>query len=406
MHTFDVHQIRADFPLLSTQVHGKPLIYFDNGATSQKPWLVINRLNQYYQEENANVHRGVHYLSDLATRAYEEARKTIATFIGASSSKEIVFTKGTTDGINTIAFSMGEMLAPGDEILISGMEHHANIVPWQMVCDRKGLVLKVIPVLDDGTLDLAAFTKLLSKNTKILSLVHVSNTLGTINPIDFIIKQAHSVGAKVLVDAAQSIQHLPVNVQSMDCDFLVFSGHKVFGPTGIGVLYGKEDLLNELPPYQGGGDMIDQVSFEKTSFQEAPLKFEAGTPNIAGAIALASAFEYLNSIDLASAFEHELLLGKYLRNRMKELPAARFIGEAPETCATLSFLLGTIHPLDVGTLLDKQGIAVRTGHHCTQPLMHRFNIPGTIRASLAFYNTTDEIDHFMVAIERSIQLLS
>ncbi|MFM7565996.1 MAG: aminotransferase class V-fold PLP-dependent enzyme [Flavobacteriales bacterium] len=406
MPTFDVHQIRADFPLLSTQVHGKPLIYFDNGATSQKPWLVINRLNQYYQEENANVHRGVHYLSDLATRAYEEARKTIAAFIGASSSKEIVFTKGTTDGINTIAFSMGEMLAPGDEILISGMEHHANIVPWQMVCDRKGLVLKVIPVLDDGTLDLTAFTKLLSKKTKILSLVHVSNTLGTINPIDFIIKQAHSVGAKVLVDAAQSIQHLPVNVQSMNCDFLVFSGHKVFGPTGIGVLYGKQDLLNELPPYQGGGDMIDQVSFEKTTYQEAPLKFEAGTPNIAGAIALASAFDYLNSIDLALAFEHELLLGKYLRNRMKEFPAARFIGEAPETCATLSFLLGTIHPLDVGTLLDKQGIAVRTGHHCTQPLMHRFNIPGTIRASLAFYNTTDEIDHFMVAIERSIQLLS
>ena len=286
------------------------------------------------------------------------------------------------------------------------MEHHANIVPWQLLCERKGTVLKVIPVLEDGTLDLEAFSRLLSNKTKLLSVVHVSNTLGTINPLDFLIKQAKSVGALVMVDAAQSIQHLPIDVQTLGCDFLVFSGHKVFGPTGIGVLYGKLDLLNSLPPYQGGGDMIDQVTFEKTTYQEAPLKFEAGTPNIAGAIALSEAFHYLNSLDLQSAFAHELTLGQYLRANMKDLPSMRFIGEAPDTCATLSFLVGKIHPLDLGTLLDKQGIAVRTGHHCTQPLMHRFNIPGTVRASLSFYNTQEEIDQFIIALERSIHLLS
>jgi len=388
------------------KIHGKPLIYFDNGATSQKPTQVISRINRYYENENANVHRGVHYLSDQATQAYEEARTNIASFIGASSPKEIVFTKGTTDGINTIAYSLGELLQVGDEILISGMEHHANIVPWQLLCERKGTVLKVIPVLEDGTLDLEAFSRLLSNKTKLLSVVHVSNTLGTINPLDFLIKQAKSVGALVMVDAAQSIQHLPIDVQTLGCDFLVFSGHKVFGPTGIGVLYGKLDLLNSLPPYQGGGDMIDQVTFEKTTFQEAPLKFEAGTPNIAGAIALSEAFHYLNSLDLQSAFAHELTLGQYLRANMKDLPSMRFIGEAPDTCATLSFLVGKIHPLDLGTLLDKQGIAVRTGHHCTQPLMHRFNIPGTVRASLSFYNTQEEIDQFIIALDRSIHLLS
>ncbi len=406
MSTFHVNQVRKDFPILDTKIHGKPLIYFDNGATSQKPTQVISRINRYYENENANVHRGVHYLSDQATQAYEEARTNIASFIGASSPKEIVFTKGTTDGINTIAYSLGELLQVGDEILISGMEHHANIVPWQLLCERKGTVLKVIPVLEDGTLDLEAFSRLLSNKTKLLSVVHVSNTLGTINPLDFLIKQAKSVGALVMVDAAQSIQHLPIDVQTLGCDFLVFSGHKVFGPTGIGVLYGKLDLLNSLPPYQGGGDMIDQVTFEKTTYQEAPLKFEAGTPNIAGAIALSEAFHYLNSLDLQSAFAHELTLGQYLRANMKDLPSMRFIGEAPDTCATLSFLVGKIHPLDLGTLLDKQGIAVRTGHHCTQPLMHRFNIPGTVRASLSFYNTQEEIDQFIIALERSIHLLS
>jgi cysteine desulfurase/selenocysteine lyase len=406
MSTFHVNQVRKDFPILDMKIHGKPLIYFDNGATSQKPTQVISRINRYYENENANVHRGVHYLSDQATQAYEEARTNIASFIGASSPKEIVFTKGTTDGINTIAYSLGELLQVGDEILISGMEHHANIVPWQLLCERKGTVLKVIPVLEDGTLDLEAFSRLLSNKTKLLSVVHVSNTLGTINPLDFLIKQAKSVGALVMVDAAQSIQHLPIDVQTLGCDFLVFSGHKVFGPTGIGVLYGKLDLLNSLPPYQGGGDMIDQVTFEKTTYQEAPLKFEAGTPNIAGAIALSEAFHYLNSLDLQSAFAHELTLGQYLRANMKDLPSMRFIGEAPDTCATLSFLVGKIHPLDLGTLLDKQGIAVRTGHHCTQPLMHRFNIPGTVRASLSFYNTQEEIDQFIIALERSIHLLS
>jgi len=406
MSTFHVNQVRKDFPILDMKIHGKPLIYFDNGATSQKPTQVISRINRYYENENANVHRGVHYLSDQATQAYEEARTNIASFIGASSPKEIVFTKGTTDGINTIAYSLGELLQVGDEILISGMEHHANIVPWQLLCERKGTVLKVIPVLEDGTLDLEAFSRLLSNKTKLLSVVHVSNTLGTINPLDFLIKQAKSVGALVMVDAAQSIQHLPIDVQTLGCDFLVFSGHKVFGPTGIGVLYGKLDLLNSLPPYQGGGDMIDQVTFEKTTYQEAPLKFEAGTPNIAGAIALSEAFHYLNSLDLQSAFAHELTLGQYLRANMKDLPSMRFIGEAPDTCATLSFLVGKIHPLDLGTLLDKQGIAVRTGHHCTQPLMHRFNIPGTVRASLSFYNTQEEIDQFIIALDRSIHLLS
>ena len=406
MSTFHVNQVRKDFPILDMKIHGKPLIYFDNGATSQKPTQVISRINRYYENENANVHRGVHYLSDQATQAYEEARTNIASFIGASSPKEIVFTKGTTDGINTIAYSLGELLQVGDEILISGMEHHANIVPWQLLCERKGTILKVIPVLEDGTLDLEAFSRLLSNKTKLLSVVHVSNTLGTINPLDFLIKQAKSVGALVMVDAAQSIQHLPIDVQTLGCDFLVFSGHKVFGPTGIGVLYGKLDLLNSLPPYQGGGDMIDQVTFEKTTYQEAPLKFEAGTPNIAGAIALSEAFHYLNSLDLQSAFAHELTLGQYLRANMKDLPSMRFIGEAPDTCATLSFLVGKIHPLDLGTLLDKQGIAVRTGHHCTQPLMHRFNIPGTVRASLSFYNTQEEIDQFIIALERSIHLLS
>jgi cysteine desulfurase/selenocysteine lyase len=301
---------------------------------------------------------------------------------------------------------LGETLKPGDEILISGMEHHSNIVPWQMLCEREGTVLKVIPVTPTGTLDLEAFDALLSERTKLLSIIHISNTLGTVNPVGQLIQKAHAVGAKVLLDAAQSIQHLPIDVQSLGCDFLSFSGHKVFGPTGIGILFGKKAELDKLPPYQGGGDMIEQVSFEKTTYNGLPLKFEAGTPNISGAIALGAAFDYLSSIDLQGAFQHEQDLGTYLRARMSEIPSIRFIGEAPETCSTLSFLIGDLHPFDLGTLLDKQGIAVRTGHHCTQPLMKQFNIPGTVRASLAFYNTTEEIDQFVVALERSILLLS
>ena len=406
MNAFNVNEIRADFPILNESVHGKPLIYFDNGATSQKPNAVIDRISRYYSHENANVHRGVHYLSDQATTAYEQARTTIARYINAEHSQEIIFTKGTTDSINTVAFSMGETLKPGDEILISGMEHHSNIVPWQMLCERKGTLLKVIPVTPTGTLDLEALDTLLNERTKLLSIIHISNTLGTINPVEQLIQKAHAVGAKVLVDAAQSIQHLPIDVQSLGCDFLSFSGHKVFGPTGIGILYGKKAVLDSLPPYQGGGDMIEQVSFEKTTYNGLPLKFEAGTPNISGAIALGAAFDYLSSIDLQGAYQHEHHLGTYLRARMREIPSIRFIGEAPETCSTLSFLIGDLHPFDLGTLLDKQGIAVRTGHHCTQPLMKQLNIPGTVRASLAFYNTTEEIDQFIVAIQRSILLLS
>jgi cysteine desulfurase/selenocysteine lyase len=406
MSAFNVNEIRADFPILNESVHGKPLIYFDNGATSQKPNAVIDRISRYYTHENANVHRGVHFLSDQATNAYEQARTTIARYINAEHSQEIIFTKGTTDSINTVAFSLGETLKPGDEILISGMEHHSNIVPWQMLCERKGTLLKVIPVTPTGTLDLEAFDALLSERTKLLSIIHISNTLGTVNPVGQLIQKAHAVGAKVLLDAAQSIQHLPIDVQSLGCDFLSFSGHKVFGPTGIGILYGKKAELDKLPPYQGGGDMIEQVSFEKTTYNGLPLKFEAGTPNISGAIALGAAFDYLSSIDLQGAFQHEQDLGTYLRARMREIPSIRFIGEAPETCSTLSFLIGDLHPFDLGTLLDKQGIAVRTGHHCTQPLMKQFNIPGTVRASLAFYNTTEEIDQFVVALERSILLLS
>ena len=406
MGAFNVEEIRKDFPILGELVHGKPLIYFDNGASAQKPRAVIQRISDYYSHEHANVHRGVHYLSAQATEEYEKARQSIADFIGAENQREIIFTKGTTDGINTVAFSLGETLNSGDEILISAMEHHSNIVPWQMLCERKNLHLRIIPVLENGTLDLEVYEKMLSERTKIVSITHISNTLGTINPVQWIIEKAHAVGAKVLLDAAQSIQHLPINVSELDCDFLVFSGHKVFGPTGIGILYGKTSVLEAMPPYQGGGDMIDQVSFEKTSYAGLPLKFEAGTPNIAGAIGLGAAITYLNQIDLKGAFAHEAALGEYLRKKMRNIESIRFIGDAPETCSTLSFLVGAIHPFDMATLLDQQGIAVRTGHHCTQPLMQQYKISGTVRASLAFYNTHEEIDNFINAINRSIQLLS
>ena len=405
MIPFDVVRVRQDFPILQETVHGKPLIYFDNGASSQKPKQVIDRINHYYAKEHSNVHRGVHHLSAKATEAYEAARKTVADFIGATT-EEIVFTKGTTDAINTVAFSFGETLKPGDEILITGMEHHSNIVPWQMLCERKRCNLKVLPVLENGTLDLSEIDRFLTEKTKLFSFVHVSNTLGTVNPAKELISKAHSVGAKVLLDAAQSIQHMPINVQELDCDFLTFSGHKVFAPTGIGVLYGKKALMESLPPYQGGGDMIEYVTFEKTTYNTMPLKFEAGTPNISGVIALGEALNYLNSLDLQGVFHHEEALGNYLRTHMRDIPQVRFIGEAPETCSTLSFLVGDLHPFDLGTLLDQQGIAVRTGHHCTQPLMQQFNIPGTVRASLAFYNTHEEIDRFIAALKRSIQLLS
>lgn len=403
---FEVEKIREEFPILKEFINGKPLIYFDNGATTQKPKVVIDRISSYYNQENANVHRGVHYLSDKATTAYEDARITVKNFINASQSEEIIFTKGTTDGINTLAFSIGEILKPGDEILISTMEHHSNIVPWQMVCERKGCVLKVAPITESGDIDFDAFKGLLNPKTKLVSIAHISNTLGTINPVQEIIEASHKLGIWVLLDAAQSIQHTFLDVQKLDCDFLVFSGHKVFGPTGIGVLYGKKELLDLLPPYQGGGDMIEKVTFEKTTYNEVPLKFEAGTPNISGALGLSEALHFLNDMDRKGAFEHESILCNYLLQSLRCIPSIKIIGNSEERCSTVSFIIDSLHPLDIGTLLDKQGIAVRTGHHCTQPLMQFYNITGTVRVSLSFYNTLDEIDSFILALNRSIKLLS
>lgn len=402
---FSVHAIRELFPALRQQVYGKQLIYFDNGATSQKPQVVLDTLKQYYALENANIHRGVHYLSQQATSAYEQARRTIQSYIGAKSPDEIIFTKGTTDAINLVAFSFGELLKAGDEILITAMEHHSNIVPWQLLCERKGCVLKVVPISKKGELDLVAFDTLLNERTKLLAITHISNTLGTINPVQELIEKAHRAGAKVLLDGAQSIQHLQIDVKQLDCDFYCFSGHKVFGPTGIGILYGKEEILEKMPPYQGGGDMIAKVTFERTTYNTLPLKFEAGTPHIAGAIGLGSAIEFLNSLDLNAAAAHELELTKYAQGILDTFEGLHIIGEAKNKTSVVSFTIDHMHPFDIGTLLDKQGIAVRTGHHCTQPLMDFFEIPGTVRASFAFYNTKEEIDTFVAALERSMQIL-
>lgn len=401
----DIEGIRKQFPALHREVYGKPLIYFDNGATSQKPQIVIDTINNYYTSENANIHRGVHFLSQKATDAYEEARRIVQRFIHAKHEHEIIFTKGTTDGINLVAFCFGELLKAGDEIIISGMEHHSNIVPWQMLAERKGLKLNVIPVLDNGELDMEAFEKLLSEKTKLVSVTHISNTLGTINPVKTIIDKAHAAGAKVLIDGAQAIQHMPVNVQELDCDFYAFSGHKVFGPTGAGVLYGKEAILNEMPPYQGGGDMIAKVTFEKTTYNELPFKFEAGTPHIIGGIATGTALQYLSGLDQAAIHQHEAELLNFAQEKLLEIDGLRIIGTAKEKTSVVSFFIDGLHPFDIGTLLDKQGIAVRTGHHCTQPLMDRFEIPGTVRASFAFYNTKEEIETFINALNRSVGML-
>lgn len=402
---FSVHALRELFPALRQKVYGKPLIYFDNGATSQKPQIVLDTLAQYYALENANIHRGVHYLSQQATSAYEAARRTIQQYIHAKAPEEIIFTKGTTDSINLVAFSFGERLKAGDEILISAMEHHSNIVPWQLLCERKGCVLRVIPISRKGELDLAAFDQMLNERTKLLAITHISNTLGTINPVKELIAKAHATGTKVLLDGAQSIQHLGIDVQDLNCDFYTFSGHKVFGPTGIGILYGKEALLETMPPYQGGGDMISKVTFERSTYNTLPLKFEAGTPHIAGAIGLGSAIDFLNSIDMAAAAAHELELTKYAQGILDTFEGLQIIGEAKNKTSVVSFTVDNMHPFDIGTLLDKQGIAVRTGHHCTQPLMDFFQIPGTVRASFAFYNTKEEIDTFVAALERSMQIL-
>ncbi len=402
---FNVREIREQFPALRQQVYGKNLIYFDNGATSQKPQLVLDAINKFYSKENANIHRGVHFMSQKATTEYEESRKRIQRYINARKSEEIIFTKGTTDGINLVASSFGELLKAGDEIIISAMEHHSNIVPWQMLCMRKGLSLRVAPISEKGELLMETFKQMLSKKTKLVAITQISNTLGTVNPIKDIVSAAHAVGAKVLVDGAQSIQHMKIDVKEMNCDFYVFSSHKVFGPTGIGVLYGKEELLDAMPPYQGGGDMISRVTFERTTYNELPFKFEAGTPHIAGGICLGKAFEFLESIDLKAAEEHERSLAKYAEDILDTFEGLKIIGEAKNKTSVVSFSVKGIHPFDIGTLLDKQGIAVRTGHHCTQPLMDFFKIPGTVRASFAFYNTKQEIDTFVEALEKSLNML-
>jgi cysteine desulfurase/selenocysteine lyase len=400
-----VREIRQDFPALRQQVYGKNLIYFDNGATSQKPQFVLDAINQYYSKDNANIHRGVHHLSQKATTEFEAARTTIQQYLNAAKKEEIIFTKGTTDGINLVASSFGELLSAGDEIIISAMEHHSNIVPWQLLCERKKTLLKIIPINQKGELDMLAYEALLSPKTKLVAVTHISNTLGTINPIDEIIHKAHHFGAKVLIDGAQSIQHTRIDVQELNCDFFVFSGHKVFGPTGIGVLYGKEALLNEMPPYQGGGDMIAKVTFEKTTYNELPFKFEAGTPHIAGGICLGKALAYFHQFDLKEIEKYERELAEYAQDLLSTFEEVTIIGTAKEKTSVVSFHVNGIHPFDIGTLLDKQGIAVRTGHHCTQPLMDFYKIPGTIRASFAFYNTKEEIDTFIAAVDKSIMML-
>jgi len=406
MMNFSVDDIRAQFPILQTKIGKYPLVYFDNGATSQKPQVVIDCINQYYSAENANIHRGVHHLSQVSTTNYENARRTIQAYLNAEKSEEIIFTKGTTDGINLIAQSFGRMLSAGDEILITEMEHHSNIVPWQMVAQERGLVVKYIPINEAGELKLELLDDLLTDQTKIVSVTHVSNALGTINPIEKIIEAAHKIGAKVVIDAAQSLQHFKVDVQALDCDFMVFSGHKIFGPTGVGILYGKADLLNLMPPYQGGGDMIKTVSMKETTYNDLPHKFEAGTPNIVGGIGLGKAIEWLSSLDLAAIQAHEHDLLAYATSALEAIPNLKIYGKAPHKSSTISFLIEGTHPYDIGTLLNQQGIAVRTGHHCTQPIMDFFEIPGTIRVSFSFYNTRGEIDQFINALKKALAMLS
>jgi len=402
---FDVSLIRSQFPILKTSLGKYPLIYFDNGATSQKPECVITAITDYYTKDNANIHRGVHHLSQIATEKYEQAREIIRKFLGARYAHEIIFTSGTTAGINLVANSFGKLLQPGDEILITQMEHHSNIVPWQMVAEEKGLILRYIPIDKNGELVLENINDLINTKTKLVALTHVSNALGTINPVEKIIELAHKQGAKVLVDAAQSLQHFQVDVQKMDCDFLVFSGHKIFGPTGSGILFGKEELLNSMPPFMGGGDMIKTVTMEKTVYNDLPHKFEAGTPNIEGGICLGAAVEWFASLDLKSLAKHENELLQYATNRIQEIEGVEIYGKAKNKSSILSFLIKGTHPYDIGTLLNQQGIAVRTGHHCTQPIMDFFEIPGTIRASFCFYNTKEEIDFFIEALKRAVKML-
>lgn len=398
---YDVQKIREDFPILSRSVYNKPLIYLDNGATTQKPRQVVESITDEYYSVNANVHRGVHFLSQQATNLHEASRETVRKFINARSISEIVFTRGTTESINLVASTFADsQMKEGDEVIVSVMEHHSNIVSWQLQAARKGIVLKVIPMNDRGELLLDEYEKLFSTRTRLVSVAHVSNVLGTINPVKEMIATAHAHGVPVLIDGAQSIPHMPIDVQDLDADFYVFSGHKVYGPTGIGVLYGKETWLDKLPPYQGGGEMIKNVSFEHTTFNELPFKFEAGTPDYIGSTALAKALDYVSAIGMnkIAAYEHELTV--YAMNRLKEIPGMRIFGEAEHKGGVISFLVGNIHHFDMGTLLDRLGIAVRTGHHCAEPLMHRMGIEGTVRASLGLYNTKEEIDALAAGIER------
>lgn len=399
--------IRNDFPILTQKVNGKPLVYFDNGATSQKPKQVIDKIVDFYLNYNSNIHRGVHTLSQKATSAYEEARNIVQKHINANKSCEIIFTKGATESINLVAQSYAQKyLNPNTEVLITAMEHHANIVPWQIVCEKTGAKLVVAPFNENGELNFEEFKKLLNSNTKIVAITHVSNVLGTVNPVKEIISLAHQLKAKVLIDGCQAVQHMAVDVQELDCDFYCFSGHKVFAPTGVGVLYGKENELNSLPPYQGGGDMIGTVTFEKTTYNELPFKFEAGTPPIAQALALGEALNYINKIGLPLIEEQERQLLSYATQKIKEIENVKIIGEAKNKAGVLSFIVSGIHSSDIGTLLDKQGVAVRIGHHCAQPIMSFYEISGTIRASFAFYNTFAEIDYFIEALKKSIKMLS
>ena len=402
----DIQKIRADFPILSQKVNGKPLVYFDNGATSQKPQVVIDSIAKYYQEINANIHRGVHTLSQLATDAYENSRGKIQQHINAKFAHEVLFTSGTTHGINLVANGFASILKSGDEVLVSAMEHHSNIVPWQMLCEKTGAVLRVIPMNENGELIMTEFDKLLSNKTKIVTVNHISNALGTVNPIQYMIDKAHEFGAAILIDGAQAVPHLKPDVQELDCDFYVFSGHKICGPTGTGILYGKELWLNKLPPYQGGGEMIKEVTFEKTTYAELPHKFEAGTPNIAGGIALGTAIDYMNQVGFENIQIQEKELLDYGTKRLLEIEGLKIYGTAKEKTSVISFNIEGIHPYDIGTIIDKLGIAVRTGHHCAQPIMDFFKIPGTIRASFAFYNTKGEIDVFVEGVKRAQLMLS
>lgn len=403
----DVHRLREQFPILSEKVHGKPLVYLDNAATSQKPQAVIDALSRYYTEYNANVHRGLHRLSELATNAYEQARGKVQRFLGASDAREIVFTRGTTEAINLVAQAWGRAnLKAGDEVLISHMEHHSNILPWQMVCEQIGAKLRVIPINDRGELLMDEFTRLLTDRTRIVSVVHVSNALGTINPVNDIVSMAHERGALAMIDGAQAAAHMQISVRDLDCDFYAVSGHKMFGPTGIGALYGKSALLQAMPPYQGGGEMIKNVTFEKTLFADPPTRFEAGTPHIAGAIGMGAAIDWIKSLDwrAVGAHEHELL--KYGTERLLEIPGLRLIGTAVHKAAVLSFVIESQHPYELGQILDHDGVAIRTGHHCTQPLMERFGVPATCRASLAMYNTREEIDALIDALRKAARMLA